>query len=239
VRERGPAALVLSAGGLWAAWEVGAWEVLREQFHPGIIIGASAGAWNGWAIAGGASCDDLARQWVEPAIGRIMQFGLHRTGFLRGAPLQEAAQELFHRYRPRMPFALTVVEVPSLRSHIVRGEEVTWKHLAASCSIPFGFPPVEIDGRFFVDGGFRAGLPLWAAEQLGVRHALALNVLNTPGFRLLHRILWGSRDGSAMQVIRVEPSRRLGSLRDAVVWNPSNVERWIELGRSDASSVRM
>jgi NTE family protein len=232
-------ALVLSAGGLWAAWQVGAWQVLRERFQPDLIVGTSAGAWNAWAIAGGASAEELARQWMENGTGKVMQFGLHRTGFLRGDPFMEAARELFERYRPRVPFALTVVELPSLRSHIVRDQEVTWRHLAAACAIPFGFPPVEIRGRYFVDGGLRAGLPLWAAEELGARRALALNVLSTPGFRLLHTVMRGKRPSPAMQVTLVEPSRRLGSLRDAVAWNGSNVERWIELGQRDASSVRM
>jgi NTE family protein len=165
-----------------------------------------------------------------------MQFGMHRAGFLRGEPLIAAAQELFARYQPRVPFALTIVEVPSLRSHIVRDREITWRHLAASCAIPFGFPPVEIEGKLYVDGGLRAGLPLWAADELGARRALALNVLSTPGFRLLHRVMRGKRPSTALEVTCVEPSRRLGSLRDALVWNASNVEQWIEMGRRDASS---
>ena len=78
-----------------------------------------------------------------------------------------------------------MVEVPSLRSRIVRETEITPLHLAASCSIPFVFPPVKIDGRYYVDGGFRAGLPLWAAEELGATRAIALNVLNTVEFRVL------------------------------------------------------
>src|SRR5215475_12657090 len=94
-----PAALVLSAGGLCAAWEIGAWEVLRERFQPDLIIGASAGALNGWAIAGGASPQELARLWADPTVGRIMQFGFHRFGFLRGAPLEAVTQEIFHRFR--------------------------------------------------------------------------------------------------------------------------------------------
>jgi predicted acylesterase/phospholipase RssA len=151
----------------------------------------------------------------------------------------EMARELFDLYRPRMPFALTIVELPSLRCHIIREDQVTWRHLAASCAIPFGFPPVEIDGRFYVDGGFRGALPLWAAESLGAQRALALNVLNTPVFRLLHRVMWLKRASAALQVTRLEPSRRLGSLRDAVVWNASNIECWIEMGRSDASSITM
>src|SRR4051812_36510746 len=112
-------ALVLSAGGLWAAWQVGAWQVLRESFQPDVIVGASAGSWNGWALAGGATAEELAAYWMEVATGRVMQFGLHRAGFLRGEPLLAASRELFARYQPRVPFALTLVEVPSLRSHIV------------------------------------------------------------------------------------------------------------------------
>src|SRR5213593_4065651 len=97
-------ALVLSAGGLWAAWEVGAWKVLRERFQPDLIVGASAGAWNGWAIASGCTPEELEQQWLDPRTGAIMSFGLHATGFLRGEPLHEAAREHFARYHPRTPF---------------------------------------------------------------------------------------------------------------------------------------
>lgn len=232
-------ALVLSAGGLWAAWEVGAWTVLRERFIPNLVVGASAGAWNAWAIAGGATPEQLAAQWLDPRTAQILRFNLHRSGFLSGAPLLEAAREMYDRYRPRMPFALTIVELPSLRSHIVREDEVTWRHLAATAAIPFGFPPVKIGNRFYVDGGLRAGLPLWAAESLGARRALAMNVLTTPAFRMLYRVMHGKRASSAMQVTRLEPSRPLGSVRDALVWNRSNIERWIEQGRQDASSITM
>jgi NTE family protein len=230
-------ALVLSAGGLWAAWEVGVWSVLRERFRPDLIVGASAGAWNGWAIAGGCTPQQLARMWMDPSTGRVMQFGMHRSGFLRGGPLCAKARELFERFRPSVPFALTIVELPSLRSRIVRDREITWQHLAASCAIPFGFPPVEIAGHSYVDGGLRAGLPLWAAEELGATRALALNVLNTPGFRLLHRMMRGKRADASLEVIRVEPSNRLGSLRDALRWDAANIERWIAQGERDAKSV--
>jgi NTE family protein len=230
-------ALVFSAGGLWAAWEVGAWTVLRERFRPDLIVGASAGAWNGWAIAGGCTAEELALLWLDPAAGGVMRFGLHPAGFLQGEPLRAKARELFERFSPRVPFALTTVEIPSLRCHIVRDRDITWQHLAACCAIPFGFPPVEIAGRRYVDGGLRAGLPLWAAQELGATRAIALNVLNTPGFRLLHRVMRGKRPSESLQVVRIEPSRRLGSIRDAVRWNAGNIARWIAQGEQDAKCV--
>jgi NTE family protein len=119
----------------------------------------------------------------------------------------------------------------------VRDRDITWQHLAACCAIPFGFPPVEIAGHRYVDGGLRAGLPLWAAEELGAKRAVALNVLNTPGFRLLHRMMRGKRAGASLEVVRIEPSRRLGSLRDALRWDAANIERWIAQGEQDAKCV--
>ena len=220
-------ALVLSAGGLWAAWEVGAWRALREWLRPDWIVGASAGAWNGLAIAGGATPDELAREWLDPGMAGVM-------GPRRPQRMYEKAQELCRRYPPRAPFALTIVEVPSLRSRVVRGNEITWRHLAATGAIPCMFPAVEIDGRRYVDGGLRAGLPLWAAEELGATRAIALNVLNTPGFRLLHHVMMGKRPGAALDVVRIEPSERLGSLYDAVVWDEKNIASWIALGERDA-----
>ncbi|MEO8595577.1 MAG: patatin-like phospholipase family protein [Candidatus Solibacter sp.] len=230
-------ALVLSAGGLWAAWEIGAWKVLCAKFQPDLIVGTSAGAWNGWAIASGCSAAELAQLWLEPDIAQIMSFGLHASGCLKGAPLHAKARDLFAKFKPRIPFALTMVELPSLRSRIVRDRDITWEHLAATASIPGGFPPVSIGGHLYVDGGFRAGLPLWAAEELGAERALALNVLNTPEFRVLQVLMRRKRASHKLRVTCLEPSRRLGSLRQAICWNPNNIECWMAQGEEDARRI--
>jgi NTE family protein len=228
-------ALVLSAGGMWAAWEVGAWRVLRERIRPDLIVGASAGAWNGLAIAGGASPEDLEREWMHESMANVFRARPHR--------LYEKAQMLCEKYTSRAAFALTVVEVPSLRRHIVREGQICWQHLAASGSIPGVFPAVKIDGHRYVDGGLRGGLPLWAAKKLGATRVIALNVLNTPLFRLLHRVMGAEKPSPALDVTLIEPSEPLGSIYDAVMWNPKKIVRWMELGERDAlramSSVKM
>jgi len=94
-------ALVLSAGGMWAAWEAGAWRALRERLQPDLIVGASAGAWNGFAIACGASSDELEREWLHPSMAHVMTRRPHG--------MYEKARELCERYTPRAPFALTMV----------------------------------------------------------------------------------------------------------------------------------
>jgi len=226
-------ALVLSAGGMYAAWEVGVWKALRERVSIDLVVGASAGAWNGWAIAGGASVEELERDWLDPATGRILAWGPHSTGLLRPETLHRKSRELFARYRPQIPFGLTVVEVPRLRARLVRDSAVTWQHLAASCSIPFCFPPVRIGGKYYVDGGLLGALPLWAAEAMGATRAIAVNALTHPLFRSAHTLLDRRRPSAALEVIRIQPSEPLGSLRDAVVWSEPTIARWFALGVRD------
>lgn len=222
-----PTALVLSAGGMFAAWEAGVWKVLRDHMQPDMVVGASAGAWNAWSIAGGATAEDLCREWNDPLLAHIMH----------ARALREKARELFARFQPRMPVGVTIVEVPSLRIRVVRGREVQWQHLAATVAIPVVFPPINVDGRWYVDGGFRAALPLRSAEEMGATRAIALNVLTTWHFRVLRRILWRPAPTPQLAITLLEPSQPLGSIKDAVVWSPENIRRWIALGEKDARAA--
>jgi NTE family protein len=226
-------ALVLSAGGMYAAWEVGVWKALREHVPIDLVVGASAGAWNGWAIAGGATIDELERDWLDPTTGRVLEWGPHSTGLLRPEALYSKAHDLFVRYQPRIPFGLTVVQVPRLRVQLLRNGEISWQHLAASCSIPLCFPPVRIGNHYYVDGGFRGALPLWAAEAMGASRAIAVNSLTAQPFRAAHALFRQRRPSPALEVIRIEPSVPLGRLRDAVVWSRPAIARWLALGEMD------
>jgi NTE family protein len=219
---------------MYAAWQVGVWKVLHTTVKPDMVLGASAGAWMAWAIAGGATAEDLCREWRDPRMGALMQFGIHGWGMLRPQPLHAKARELFDRYRPQIPFACTLVEIPRLRVHLVREREMTWQHLAATCSILFGYPPVKIEGRRYVDGGLRSSLPLWAAEAMGAEEAIAVNCLTSWPFRAFRAITRPRAPGPGLRVRSVEPSRPLGSLRDALVWSPRRVECWIAQGEQDA-----
>ena len=218
-------ALVLSAGGMFAAWEAGVWKVLAAHLRPDLIIGASAGAWNGWAIAGGASPDDLAREWHDTSLAATWLF---KTDLLH-----RKAQDLWARYQPRVPFGLTVVQVPHFHTRLVSGPHVTWRHLAATCAIPGAFPPVAIEDKLFVDGGLLGALPVWAAEEMGATRAIALNCLTGATSRILRSVIRPRGPTAAFDAVVIEPSEPLGSLRDTVCWSHSNIQRWIDLGERD------
>jgi len=56
-------ALVLSAGGMYGAYQAGAWKELADVFRPDLVVGASIGALTGWAIAGGCEPEELIARW--------------------------------------------------------------------------------------------------------------------------------------------------------------------------------
>jgi NTE family protein len=228
---------------MFGAWEVGVWTVLREHVHFDMIVGASAGAWIGWMIACGASPDEVKREWMDPGTAKLMQPGLHRWGWLRPEALYERARKLHAAGPPQMPFGLTLVEAARIRVCLFRDGDITWQHLAATAAIPLSFPPVQIGGKWYVDGGAKGSLPLWAAEKMGATRAIGVNCLTLLPFRLLRALVRPRRPSSKLAVTVIEPADALGSLKDAVVWNAANIERWIEQGVQDGnralSSVRM
>ena len=58
----------------------------------------------------------------------------------------------------------------------VRRAPITAEHVLASAAIPFLFPPIGIDGRYFLDGGLRQNTPLSPALHLGVDRVLVVSV---------------------------------------------------------------
>src|ERR1700727_1837070 len=58
-------ALVLSGGGMFGAWQAGAWSVLAAEFQPDLIVGASVGSLNGYAVACGVTPAMLRELWLR------------------------------------------------------------------------------------------------------------------------------------------------------------------------------
>jgi NTE family protein len=225
---------------MFGAWQAGVWRVLARSMQPDLIIGCSAGALNGWAIAGGVTPEELVDAWLDQDTADVNRPRVFPT-FLDPKPLRRTARELFERYRPRLSFATTLAEVPRLRPRLVRDSEMTWKHLMAACSIPVVLPPVRVDGHWYVDGGLLGTLPLWAAAELGAERVVAVDALPMMPSRVVRAFAGmarrlgsprGAPEGLAITIVR--PSLALGKLREAVYWEAANARRWVEIGERDA-----
>ena len=86
-------ALVLSAGGMFGAYQAGVWKSLARVFQPDLVVGTSAGSLNGWAIAGGCSVEELTAIWLDPALEKLMRVRWRASmwqGLWDPAPLAES-----------------------------------------------------------------------------------------------------------------------------------------------------
>jgi NTE family protein len=234
---------------MFGAYQAGAWKTLAPVFQPEMVVGSSAGALNGWLIAGGATADDVILKWNDPRMAAMMRLRvpwLPWRGIFAVRALESLVREMAEGWRPRVPYYATAVEVPGLRLRIMRGEEMTWRHLLAACAVPLGFPPVRIDGRLFVDGGLLSVLPTGVAAELGASHIVAVNALPAMPSRVIRGAVRGvqylAAEGRAaaasdVQIRTIVPDPPLGRLADSVRWQPENVRRWIERGAADAARV--
>lgn len=240
-------ALVLSAGGMFGAYQAGVWRSLAGRFRPDMVIGTSAGALNAWAIAGGCGPDELIGHWRDPAIaGFLKQSAPKRLwqGFFDPTALNIRVQRMCSLYTPRLPVGVVLTDMVRLRSRLVITPGIRAEHLAAACSFPLGFPPVRIGGRLYLDGGVMSILPLWAAKEMGATQVVAVNVLPAQPsrtLRVLVRILRAMRperkSAAGLSLTIVAPAKPLGTLRECLRWDPACIDRWVELGEKDARSI--
>lgn len=217
---------------MFGAWQVGAWKALAPHWQPDLIVGASVGSLNGWAIAGGCTPQELERYWLESAAGRL-RFRIPRHplhGILDTRHLQQAIGDLYAAYRPQVEYAVVVTQARGLQPRIVRGNEVTAAHLLASCAVPAFFDQQIIGGRLYTDGGLRDAVPVWAALELGADRILALDAMPRLFGRAPRRL--------PENVIRIAPETSLGPFRQMLAWRRDRIEAWLAQGYRDASAKK-
>jgi NTE family protein len=153
----------------WAPW------VVRGELARGLVNQMSAGA----ALLAGAPgffTPRVPAAWFQPA-GSPEAISYYDT-----APLRSTLERLvdFERINSgEMRFSVGAVNVTTGNfvyfdntTHTIRPE-----HVMASGALPPGFPPVEIEGEFYWDGGLVSNTPLqWVLESEPRRDILAFQV---------------------------------------------------------------
>ena len=181
-------ALVLEGGGMRgvvSAGMVAALERLGMSDAFDLIVGSSAGAINGMALLSGvaqrasdAYCGPLAsKSFVNPL--RV----------LRGKPVIDVndvltvitasdvagTERLLSGAIVLHCIATDVDSAKAVDLTGMRTQEEVWTAILASSRMPWaGGPPVEIDGRRYLDGGMISPVPVAEAIAVGATHVLAL-----------------------------------------------------------------
>lgn len=243
----GKIALVLSAGGMFGAYQAGAWQVLEDLFLPDLVIGASVGSLNGWVIASHQPASELVERWLALDELQTIKFRIPRSwadGFIEAQLLENWIRELADTV-PQIPFGLVTTRLPSLRPRLFQNPGLDWRHLLASCAVPGLLNVQRFDGALHADGGLVDPLPLWAAQEMGATAAIAVNVMYHRPAAVKAWVkcarVWSRSTPlscAGMKVVEIYPSEPLGSPRDSMYWSRGNAERWIELGRRDAARLK-
>jgi NTE family protein len=240
-------ALVLSAGGMFGAYQAGVWSALAGDLQPDLVVGASIGSLNGWAIAGGCEPAELERYWLDESARLRFAFPRSfRHGILDTVSFERRVRELCRVYRPRTRYAVVATDLLRLRPRIFEGDNVNWEHLVASCAVPGCFEQRRIEGRLYSDGGLLSALPVWAAMELGATRIIAVNALPRMPSASVRTLVGGLRRVSGFRpnasdpagTIRIQPRRALGSAADLLRWDPAKIAGWIAQGRRDAEALK-
>jgi predicted acylesterase/phospholipase RssA len=195
--ERGPAVLeddgpapnpgglpafVLSGGGNLGALQVGMMYALVERgIRPGMIVGTSVGAINGAFLASRLDLpgiEEIAHLWASLRRKDVLgvDFGT-LVGGVRGRPrhlfdsssirrLLESTVAFRRLEDAPVPLTVVATALDTKEAVTFTSGDVTTALLASS-AVPRLLPPVEIDGRLFVDGAASADIPLRQALALG------------------------------------------------------------------------
>lgn len=157
--------LALSGGGARGFAHVGALLALEEAgLKPDVIAGVSAGSVVAVLYAGGVRPLEIAnlfartgfRTFAELSLGsgglfKIEKFGNFVLNSLGGKHLIEELD---------IPTYIGATDLDNARGVAFDKGEII-PRMIASCSIPIIFPPIEIDGIHYVDGGVLRNHPAW------------------------------------------------------------------------------
>ncbi len=182
-----PLAFALSGAGAFGSVHVGMIRALQEAgVHPDVIVGTSAGALHGALLAArpDAAVEVLTDLWL--GFDRRSVFG-SRLGVVRNLWRHRTLSDL-DRLAALIDDHLTVerfdglsIGFAAVATDALTGEPELLSAgrikpaLLASAAVPGVFPPVDIDGRRYIDGGVAANVPIRQAIAFGARSVLSLD----------------------------------------------------------------
>ena len=184
--------LVLGGGGVKGMAHVGAWKAVEESgLRVSEIVGTSIGALVGAALAGGHGWNDLVS--LAMALRKRDIVSMNGRSLLVNGIRQASIfhRDRFHSYvRSVLPVdSWSELSIPlSMNAVDLESGEQVWfgaggrtdvplaDAVYASSALPIFYPPAEIGGRHYVDGGVLDTLPISRAAERGAELIVAVDV---------------------------------------------------------------
>jgi len=184
--------LVLGGGGLKGMALIGAYRALEEVgLRPAGIVGTSIGALIGASIASGMTADEMTevalaverRDIARLNRGAIWINGIREPSVFRGEVLREYYADVLPDDgwdALRIPMLINAVDLGdgSLEwfGTGARSDVSLVNAVYASSALPVFYPPYEVGGHAYVDGGISRSLPIDKAQEEGAARIVAIDV---------------------------------------------------------------
>ncbi len=246
-------ALVLGGGGSRGAYEIGVWKALNElNIHADIVTGTSIGALNGCLYAQGdyqAAYDlwyhiqatDVTSSGLELAfsmdyfrtqkskLAQVFKEYLSEKG-ADITPLKNMVHRLLDYDKlmaSPIQYGIVMTCFPSLeRLEITKDgmpRDLIEKQIIASASCFPAFPMTEINGQFYIDGGYCDNVPVDLAIRLGAKRLIVVDLSDD---KPTHPQI-----SQFPNITLIKPSRSLGTI---LSFKKEQVHANIQLGYIDA-----
>lgn len=155
--------IALSGGGAKGFAHLGVLQALNEKgLYPEIISGTSAGAFAGVLYADGYSPEEILSFFQKKVFREFAEFTIPHGGFFKS----DGFRTFLKKHLRAKTFEELKIPLHAVTTDIEHGESKVFSSgplipaVVASCSVPIVFRPVEINKRFYVDGGLLKNFPV-------------------------------------------------------------------------------
>jgi NTE family protein len=176
----------LGGGGARGLSHIGVLKVLEEHgIFPDVITGTSVGAIVGALYAGGyrpGEIEELVLDLDWKKLMHLVDMSFSPRGLLQGKRVGLLLKSILGE----LTFPQLKWEFACVATDINNGEQVVLRDgslidaIRASISIPGIFIPVEIRGRYLVDGSLLNAVPVSVCRDMGAKYVIGVNVVPDP-----------------------------------------------------------
>jgi NTE family protein len=174
-----PVGLALSGGTAKAITHVGVIKALTEAGIPiHHVAGTSGGSIVGVFHASGMPMPDLEKVANELSWSKLITIRLSRLGFVSSKRIEDFVKDVIGDItfeQLKIPCHVVATDLESGHKHVFSSGPVA-PAVRASCSIPQIYLPVEVDGKYYVDGGFSEYLPANTLHEIEHMFVIAVHL---------------------------------------------------------------
>lgn len=182
-----PVRIGLALGGGFARClaHVGVLQVFEEHQIPvHAIAGISSGAIIAAAYASGTPLDEIISTGARTSFSSYARWTLSRAGLATNERMALYLRKVLRHTRfeqMQTPLAVVATDLETGQPAVFKDRGDIIAPVRASCAYPGLFLPVEIDGRWLVDGAISTNVPVDAVTAMGATHVVAVHLHTVAG----------------------------------------------------------